>query len=234
MAQSRATEFMDLYRSLEAALRAEYDIDRADSPVYWAARNHAELRRMRDDLDCCREIRNLLAHNPAIAGSPAVEPSEEALEVLRRALRLIEKPPLALDAGVRTPSIFTRTLGDLVRPALQTMVEKDYSHVPIVDDGHVVGIFSESNLLTLHAMRESVLIDAATRFTDLAEALPLEAHREAFPFIARDATLEAAADLFEAAEARGVRIGLLLVTQNGRPTERLLGIVSASDVAAAL
>lgn len=234
MPQRRTEEFIDLYKRLESALRANFDLDPNDSPVYWAARNHVELRRMRDDLDCCREIRNLLSHNPTIGGTYAVEPSDAAIDALRQAIERVERPPLALDEGVRCPGVFTRALDDLVRPALQEMVAKDYSHVPIVDDGRVVGVFSASNLLTLHAMRTSVLIDDATRFADLADALPLDAHRELFPFVPRDATVYALADLIESADDRDERIGLVFVTQNGNASERLLGIVSAQDIAAAL
>lgn len=235
MSNTRTDAFLDLYRRLEAALRTRYELSEKESALVWAERHCSELRSLADELYCCRKLRNLLTHNPLVGGEYLAEPSEALLAVLQEALGRVEEPKLALQVGVQGAEVYTRGMDDLVRPALAAMRSQGYSHVPIVQDGVVEGMFSEGSLLALHTEHEHVAIDTTTTFSDIFEALPLYAHtRERFPFVARDTTLGFVADLFEAADARELRIGLVLVTEHGAQDERLLGIVSASDVAAAL
>lgn len=49
-------------------------------------------------------------------------------------------------------------------------------------------------------------------------------------FLSRHATLFEALELFEASEARGTRLEAVLISENGRPREQLMGIVTVADL----
>ena len=55
-------EFLELYRRLEGAIRVKYGDEVGESPVWWMAHKARGYRGMREELDYCREVRNVLQH----------------------------------------------------------------------------------------------------------------------------------------------------------------------------
>jgi hypothetical protein len=63
--------------------------------------------------------------------------------------------------------------------------------------------------------------------------LPVDNHiTETFRFLPWDAKVFDAKDLFEKALKKMERIGMIFLTQNGKPTEKLLGILTPWDILA--
>ena len=132
-------------------------------------------------------------------------------------------------------SVLSAGMEDYVRPVLCEMAEKSYTHVPILEDGVVRGVFSENTLLSYLYGEEIVCIDDKTTFLPLAALLPMDAHAsESFRFVPRTMTLAEVAELFTAAMRRADRIGMVFITHSGKPSEKVLGIITAWDVAAFL
>ena len=231
-----ASEFLDLYRRLEGCIRDHYDVPKGYGPVAWLARNPGRgFRSVAGALKYCAEVRNLLSHQESVDGDYAVEPSDSMLELLRNTLAAVENPPRAIDRAVPMQRVFSAQIGDRVRPALHEMAEKCYTHVPILEDGVVRGVFSENTLLSYLYGEEIVCIDDETTFESLAGLLPVDAHEsESFRFVSRTATLAEVAEEFTEAMRNADRIGMVFVTHSGKPTERVLGILTAWDVAAYL
>ncbi len=227
----RKTElFLDKYRRLEALVRDSYNLSDSQSAVRYLA-DRKEFRDIRTELDYCREVRNLLSHNPKLNDRYAVEPSGELLTLLDRTIRRVQDPPRAGSVCVRRDRILCRTMEDLILPAMREMSAHVYSRIPILKNGAVCGIFSENTLLNWLIDQETVRIGADARFSDIAAYLPLSANRsESYRFVAKDLPAAEVAALFERALDRSDRIGMVFVTEHGRETEKLLGILTAWDV----
>lgn len=72
----RIDEFLDLYKQLEDELEDKYrNARRHYSSVVFEFVKDAESAPVRDKLEICREIRNLLTHSANLDGEPIVEPS---------------------------------------------------------------------------------------------------------------------------------------------------------------
>ncbi len=113
------------------------------------------------------------------------------------------------------------------------MQKNNYTHIPIIEHDVVVGVFSENTVLSYLIDDEIIEIGDDVCFTALGKYLPIENHSsESFRFISRNASLQNVNELFEKALRSQDRIGLVFVTQNGKPSEKLLGIISAWDAAA--
>ena len=84
----RSDEFIDLYKQLEDELEVKFSTakQRRYSSVVFEYINHYESAPVRETLNLCREIRNLMTHNANLGGEPIVEPSEPVVEALREAL----------------------------------------------------------------------------------------------------------------------------------------------------
>ena len=103
----RSDEFIDLYKQLEDELEVKFSTakQRRYSSVVFEYINHYESAPVRETLNLCREIRNLMTHNANLGGEPIVEPSEPVVEALREALDYVCRPPLALDFATKGSSI---------------------------------------------------------------------------------------------------------------------------------
>ncbi len=228
---SKTELFLDKYKKLEATVSAQYNLSNSESAVSYLERR-AEYRAIKMDLAYCREVRNLLTHNPKIGNRYAVEPSDEMLALLDQTIEHVKNPQKAKHIWVPRDQVSCRTMEDLVRPAMVEMNEHVYTHIPILKDDIVVGVFSENTLLSYLIDDEIVSIDNDVKFSDIAKYLQLDQHRaESFRFIGKETLVSEIEDIFADADKKADRIGLIFVTNSGKKTEKLLGIISAWDVA---
>ena len=131
---NRKTElFLDKYRQLEAAASAQYDLSNSESAVSFLERR-PEYRAIKSELAYCREVRNLLTHNPKIHDRYAVQPSDEMIALLDRVIARIIDPQRAKHIWIPRRNITSRTMNDFMRPAMVEMNERMYTHIPIVEE----------------------------------------------------------------------------------------------------
>lgn len=229
---SRTEHFLDLYRQLESLVSATYGLDETQSAVSWLLRK-PQWRNIRESLEYCRDVRNLLSHNPKLGGSYAVEPSEEMVALLEKLLLDIREPKRAVDVCIPRERVLCRSLNDRVLPTLKVMDQRMYTSIPILKNGTVIGAFSENTLLRLLLDRGALAVSSELTFGQIEAYLPLEQHRtESYRFVAEDTPLSLLEELFADALKQRDRIGLVFVTKTGAPEEKLLGILSPWHVAA--
>lgn len=229
----RTEKFLNLYSELEQFAAKEYSIDKTDSAFHYMC-NRPEFSRIRDELDYCREVRNLLVHKKYMSNVYKIEPSETLIHVLENTLEKVKNPPRVSSLAIPIGKVATCTISDYVLPAMRMMNEKNFTHIPIVDNGIVVGVFSENTVFSYITDEEIVEIDKDTKFEKLSKYLPINCHRaEVFRFVKKDALTYDISQLFSKALNDGERIGMLFVTEHGKSSEKLLGIVTAWDVAGA-
>ena len=226
-------EYLDLFRRLEAAIRVKYGDEITDSPVWWLAHKAKGYRRMSEELDYCREVRNVLQHRQRLEGDYAVIPSEGMINAIRQIVERIERLPFAYDICVKTRDLLSAGPHDRIRPLIRSMARRGFSHVPVLEDGRVVGVLSERTLVS-HILTDTIIEVGQEDTLDIvARLLPLDAHgSEVFGFASRDALATDVAGMFQEALEDKKRLGAVFVTQNGRPTERILGMLTSWDMAA--
>jgi len=231
---ANADEFLELYKQLESAIKERFP-QMEGSAVPWLA-GRREFRQLSSELDYCREVRNLLSHRPRPGRGRndfAVCPSEPMLQLLRDVIRAVENPPLVTGAMTPKGKLLAASMNDRVRPVMEKMSERAYTYVPILANGSVVGVFSASSLVAYLAREDKVEIGPDTRFADLADYLPLDGHvAETFRFVSRTTLVSEVGDLFDDAVCNQCRVGVVFVTHSGKPSEKILGMVTAWDVAA--
>lgn len=234
MQDEKTREFLDLYNHLEYVLRRQYPkMPGNEGAIAWAVRNDKRrFNNLREELEYCRQVRNLYQHNERINGSYAVIPSDAMIDTLKRTVEKVENPARAWDVCVRAQEVYSRQPKDLVRPTMRAMAERSFTHVPILRDGCVVGAFSENTLLSFMMRDEIAIIEEDCTFEEIGDLLPLEAHvSETFTFVPRDMLATDLAGMFEESMRRQERLGMVFVTESGSPQQRLLGIATAWDMA---
>ncbi len=229
--KSRAEEFLELYRQLEDALEKRYrNKKRSSSSVVMEFCREEESAPVREKLDLCREIRNLLTHNAAVKGEPVVEPSAPMLEALREALSYVRRPPLALDFAVRGKNIMTARLSQRVLPLMEQMWENGYSHIPVMREGGFCGVFSTGAVFRYQLDTGGKAIGRETVLRELGKYLVPGEHMENYVFLPKKATYISARKVFEKPGGKNCRVSAIFITETGNPGERLLGMLTPWDV----
>ena len=214
----RSTEFINLYKELEDELEAKYSgKKRRHSSVIFEYINSYESAPVRESLNICREIRNLITHNANVGGVPVIEPSEPMLTALKEALEYVRRPTLALDLATPGNRVVSAGLSDKVLKVMSDMEKSGYSHIPILDKKRFVGVFSVSTVFSCILRDPTLRFDSETTIRDLSEMLPLENHMENYAFVDRDTTSVDVRRMFERIKGKNKRLSVIFITQGNEP-----------------
>ena len=154
------------------------------------------------------------------------------IALLEQTIEKVRNPKRARNIFIPRNKVCCRSMDDYVYPTMIEMRDNVYTHIPILEDDVVVGVFSENTLLSYLIDDEIVSIDENVKFSDIAKYLPMDKHTaESFRFVSQNMLLSEVDDIFAEALKNVYRIGLIFVTNSGKSTEKLLGIISAWDVA---
>ena len=104
---TKTETFIELYKQLEELAVSRYGYPPDGRAVYQLERR-TEFRSLKEELNYCREVRNLLQHRPRIGESFPVEPSGAMLELLRTVIAKVEDPPRAGDIQAIPAEVKTR------------------------------------------------------------------------------------------------------------------------------
>lgn len=219
--------FLNTYRDLEELLCAKYGM-RSGAVQEFAAR---EGKRYSEDLNLCRDIRNLLSHHAEVDGSDAVIPSEAVQHRLEEILAFAKDPPRALSVSTRLEHLFRAEPEDKVSYLTDAMERRGYSHVPVLDKEHrLTGVFSVSTLFS-YAKRHPDFSFKELTVGDMADCLPPESHAtEKFGFVDRDAGLGEIRDSFKSNGPSSRRVAAVFVTSDGTAGGKVLGMITPWDI----
>jgi CBS domain-containing protein len=144
----------------------------------------------------------------------------------------IINPVKVIDIAIKGSSIYSTTLDDNAFEVMKNMKENAYTHVPVLKNGSVIGVFSLYTVFAYLIEKGCVQISGDTKVGDLSEYITFEGHQgEYFKFVPKDCPVIDIEDLFAKRLEDNKRLVTIFITENGESDERLLGIVSAWDVA---
>lgn len=224
--------FIEKYKELEEAVRSTYNLRDSDSISHYL-KNRNEFRHYADEISYCQQVRNFLVHERKLDDSFAVIPSDEMLEFIDMLIAKVRNRRRCIDACIKLKSIYRCSLDDRVKPAIKAMREGFFTHIPILDNGKVVGVFDENSLFNYVADHELVDVDSKLKFCDIKEYLSLtDRDNEDFIFIRSSMYVDEVEDIFQRNFSQRKRIGVAFITANGRPNEPLQGLITPWDILA--
>lgn len=229
---SNAQEFLQLFNKLEQYL------DELNNST-----EHFGFRRLIDALSKTNEVvstykldlieflelRNAIVHKST--GEPIAEPEPEVVVELTKILEELKHPQTALD--IAASPVFVCQTSDRVVKVIETMIDHFYTAIPVYKDKEFMGIFTDRSVihwLTTQPHHGPInLIDRT-----LAEFQPFfhdqDDRYHSYRFIAKDTTSTKIREAFTAFLSEKKRLGALLITQTGTPTEPIIGIITAWDL----
>ena len=231
--ENRSMVFLDLYRQLEETLEQRFrESGRKYGSVVMDFMNDDEGAPFREDLNVCREVRNLLSHHAAIHGQSVVEPSEALIGVLREVIEYVRRPQPAMDFATPRDKLMIAYLDQSALRVMREMQKRGFSHVPVIQHGEFKGVFSVSTVFSYVIDEVGHGMDKRTTIGDFGELLKLDNHEtERFEFVSKKASYWDVRDQFERKRGQHTkRLVAIFVTENGQFGERLLGMITPWDV----
>lgn len=230
---TNADIFIDKYKQLEEVVRSTYHLQDKDSISYYLS-GQDKYKKFKDDIKYCQDVRNLLSHKKKLNNNFAVEPSQQMIEFIDNLIIRIKNRVRCNDIQIKFSDIYWENLDGNVKATMRKMLENTYTHIPILnDDAIVIGVFDENSVFNYLASEEIVEIDDKLSFKDIEQYISLSGREmEEFIFTKPGRYVEELGNDIEKRFNAGRRVGIAFVTQNGKPTERLQGIITPWDIIA--
>ena len=221
--------FLDKYKTLEELTSRKYNLPSSASPIAYLEKKK-EFASYEIKLSYCRDIRNFLSHEPKINGEFAVTPSKEMINLLDEVIELVINPPKCSDVAIKINDIYYKSLDDNVLSSIKEMSHGKFSHIPILEDGVVVGVFSKSSLFNYFVEKNKFITDDL-KFSDIKAYICLKCDgQEHYRFCKYDEKIDVVKKLFEDNYKNDNRISIVFLTNNGKKNEKLKGMVTIYDI----
>lgn len=231
METDRIDRFLDLYKRLEDALEEKYrETPRHYSSVIMEFIKDGESAPVREKLEVCRELRNLLTHSANLGGEPVACPSNPMVDAMEEVLAFATRPPMALSFATRGEQLMKANLDQRVLRLMETMDKNGYSHIPVLENGVFYGVFSAGSVFQYLLQNRGKGIGPNTTIRELKKQIDIREHKENYQFLPRNATYFQVREAFEIVHGKNKRVSAVFITENGRPGERLLGMLTPWDV----
>ena len=229
-------KFVQVYNELDdymrKNLRADVYVDHSTLLRQMADKNRI-FQDFYKDLKMFADMRNLLVHNPYKGNAdPILVPHKYIVEKYEDIKNQVLYPKKALAIAIPANLIYTTTLDDNALEVMRTMNEKVYTHVPVLENKKMAGVFSENTILSYLSHHKEALILKDMKIGEFSEFIPIDKHlSETFEFVNRHALLIEVEELFRKNLAQRRRIGMVFITNSGKKDEDLLGIITSWDIA---
>ena len=228
---SRAENFLRMYRILEGILEKRYTGKRQSSSVVMEYLRDDDSEPIRHELNVCREIRNLLSHNADDEGEPLVEPSESILISLQNILEHVSAPKYAVDYGTPREKILWAHPNDRVIDVMHRMAKNGFSHVPVMEKGNIIGVFSAGSLFSCLEQQGLAALNNSSRISQVRDCLNVNNHgAEKYLFMPEDTTIYHVRAVFERRSERNSRPSAVFITKKGNQDEPLIAMLTPWDV----
>lgn len=222
-------KFIQSYQKIEEYLRKETKADKFttfSSMVTTCSKNDPIIRKYQQELRLFGNLRNSIVHRD-VAWSPIAEPHDKAVEFIGELVNKLFKPAKVIPLFSR--DVGTCSLTDSIAYVLTEMYENDYSQMPVVQNDQCINLLTTNSIsrwLSEHVKNE--LVDL--KETTIKQVLEFKEKEEAFMFISRNTTLAKAYTYFENNENRRAALDALLITENGKRNQGLLGMITHYDL----
>lgn len=237
---TNSEKFLAIYNEIDASMRKELNVESWVSHKELIRRlidkGNLIIKTYADDLISYAELRNAIVHNPyKNQFEPIAEPHDIILNKYDKLKNQILNPPLALDTlAIRGKDIFKISLEDSIIAVMEVMNNRSFTHVPVIENNKLIGVFSENTIFSYIVNNKNVLIDDEFKIKDFIEFIPLNNHcSECFLFRPRTITVIEIEEVFKSDIIGNKRIAAVFITENGRENEKILGLITQWDVIAA-
>lgn len=227
---NNADRFLNTFNAVERHLQIKYN-NGAFAPfrsiLKSAAAKDIIFRRYQEELFVLGDLRNVLVHNDRFEGRTIAEPLTQIVDEFENIWRLIQNPDRV--------NIFDRDVlycfwDDKLEKVLQLMKKNKILQIPVIEDNMIKEVITGNHIAFWLAGQESVVLSE----TKISEVLLKAEYRNNFRIIPHSMSVYDAAEIYRNSyrqEPKNRYYDALIVTKNGKPNEKMTGIIVMKDIA---
>ncbi|WP_277587326.1 CBS domain-containing protein [Psychrobacillus antarcticus] len=191
--------------------------------IDFAKKKNAIIRRYEADLREYGDLRNAIVHHRTSLEFAIAEPHDEVVAKMEEIEGALAKPITVAQMFRTNVTIFQET--DSLSYALKVIKDKKYNQFPVYKGKTFKGLITPVGITKWMASKVDSESFSRKR-TMLSEILAHESNRDNHRFVQAEASVFEAVEIFKAAVIRGRRLEALLITEDGKASEKLIGIVT--------
>lgn len=227
---NNADRFLNIFNAIERHLQIKYN-NGAFAPfrsiLKTAAAKDMVFRRYQDELFVLGDLRNVLVHNDRFDGRTIAEPLEQIVDEFEEIWKLVQNPDRV--------SVFEREVmycfwEDKLDKALQIMKKHKILQIPVIENGVIKEVLTGNHIASWLTGQHSVILSEVK----ISEVLLKAEYRNNFTVIPRSMSVYEAAEISKNSfklEPKNRYYDALIITKNGKPNEKMTGIVVMKDIA---
>lgn len=205
-----ATEFIPFFRLVDQAKKKS-----------------ALVRKYEDDLRSYAELRNAIVHQRTSTEYVIAEPHLEVVEQIEHIDEIIARPKLVGQLFRKRVMAFQIT--DSLRYTLKVIRKRKYTQFPVYEGQQFQGLLTTVGITNWLAS-SMIQTNLPKTIPTLRDILHHEKNDHNYKFISRYMTIYEAEEIFKQGVERGRRFEALLITEHGKPHQKLIGIVTPIDI----
>lgn len=192
-----------------------------------AKKKSALVRKYEDDLRSYAELRNAIVHQRTSTEYVIAEPHIEVVEKIEHIDEVISRPKLVGQLFRKRVMAFQTT--DSLKHTLKVIRKRKYTQFPVYEGQQFQGLLTTVGITNWLASSiiQSPLLNIVPTLRDILHHEKNEAN---YKFISRYMTIYEAEEIFKQGVERGRRFEALLITEHGKPHQKLIGIVTPIDI----
>jgi len=227
--EKNSSKFLNYFNEIESYLRRTFGYPNETGFTYMineTKKKNNIIHKYYYDLYEFSELRNAIVHH--YKKIIIAEPNDSVITQISKISELLKNPPKVRELLKNKTSISTLGPDNFLKDFLDIMIKNNYSQIPIVEDKNVLG------LLTSNTITRFLGINTNNDFSELLNEKLLNILKyteyKNYDFIQIDSSVFNIINKFEEFLSRGRFLDALLVTQNGKNNESLMGIITSWDL----
>lgn len=221
-------KFLEFFSAIEKQLKKITHLDSKSSFYQFvenASHKHSEVRHYKDDLKEYADLRNAIVHERSDSHVIA-EPNEQAVIHLEKIKNNILKPPPIYPTFKK--AVLSFDANNSIAEAVKAMQEHSFSQVPVIENGKFKSILTANTVTRwlganvkddVFSLSETT-IDFVLKYTEKFERCE---------FIPKNQSIFETINIFHEIENKGCRLEAAFITEHGKKSEKIIGIVTLAD-----
>lgn len=185
------------------------------------------VRKYEDDLRSYADLRNAIVHHRTSMDYVIAEPHPDVVEKIEYMDATLAKPTLV--GQMFCKKVYVLQERDSLKYVLKVIRNRKYTQFPVYHKDQFKGLVTTVGITNWLATTLSV-DQLPKHVPTMRDILLHEKNKVNYKFISKYITIYEAEEIFKQGVERGRRFEALLITEHGKPQEKLIGIITPLDI----
>lgn len=185
------------------------------------------VKRYEDDLRSYADLRNAIVHHRTSIDFVIAEPHVHVVERIEHIDEALAKPKLV--GQLFRKRVLSFQITDSLQHTLKVIRKRKFTQFPVYEGNEFQGLITTVGITNWLAT--SIIGPRLPKhIPTLHDILQHEKNEVNYKFISRYITIYEAEEIFKQGVERGRRFEALLITEHGKPHQKLIGIITPIDI----